>query len=154
MQAMDRNNVDKIEHLLKKAVVLADLMRTGFLSKNDAWLALTATIMKTMERPLATRTVNEAEWGAIMTPVLRSGLPRAGMDQRIQGFGIIHPWHDQEMTHLMVCLKQTLRGGMTGGLISASLEELRLKIGLPGWMPDQDFSKLGDLATDSWLKTV
>ncbi len=42
MQGMDRNNVDKIEHLLKEAVVLADLMRTGFLSKNDAWFALYA----------------------------------------------------------------------------------------------------------------
>ena len=75
MQAMDGNNVAEIAHLLKKAVAFADSMRTGYLSKNDAWFALTATIMKTMEYPMATTTMDEKEWNSIMTPILLSGLP-------------------------------------------------------------------------------
>ena len=37
-------------------------MKTGYLSKNDAcWFALTATIMKTMEYPMATTTLLQSE---------------------------------------------------------------------------------------------
>jgi hypothetical protein len=54
----------------------------------------------------------------------------------------------------MTCLKETLDGGVTGRLVSSSLEELRLEIGLPGWTTDYDFSKIGHLAADSWIKTV
>ena len=50
---MDGNNVAEIAHLFKKAVAFADSMRTGYLSRNDAWFALTVTIMKTMEYPMA-----------------------------------------------------------------------------------------------------
>jgi hypothetical protein len=165
MQAMDGNNVAEIAHLLKKAVAFADSMRTGYLSKNDAWFALTATIMKTMEYPMASTTMTETEWNTIMTPILMSGLPRAGMDRRfphavlygptcLQGFGILHPWYHQEITHLLVCLKQTTLGGITGSLISASLEQLRLEIGLPGWLTDHDFSLYQGLATDAWITTA
>jgi hypothetical protein len=70
MQAMDGNNVAEIAQLLKKAVAFADSMGTGYLSKNDAWFALTATIMKTMEYPVATTTITETEWNTIMTPIL------------------------------------------------------------------------------------
>ena len=165
MQAMDGNNKDEIAYLLKKAVAFADSMRTGYLNKNDAWFALTATIMKTMEYPMATTTIDESEWNKIMTPILMSGLPRAGMDRKfphavlygptcLQGFGILHPWYHQEITHLLVCLKQTTLGGITGSLISASLEQLRLEVGLPGWLTDHDFPKFQVLATDSWITTV
>ena len=165
MQAMDGNNVAEIAHLHKKAAAFADSMRTGYLSKNDAWFALTATIMKTMEYPMATTTMDEKEWNSIMTPILLSGLPRAGLDRKfphailygpacLQGFGIIHPWYHQEITHLLVCLKQTQLGGITGSLISASLEQLRLEVGLPGWLTDHDFSIFGGLATESWITSV
>jgi hypothetical protein len=44
MQAMDGNNLDEVRHLHDKAEQFADSMRTGILSKNDAWYALTATM--------------------------------------------------------------------------------------------------------------
>ena len=105
---------------------------------------------------MATVIVNEAERGEIMTPVLHSGLPHATLcgPKCLQGFGVIHPWCHQEITHLMACLKRTLIGSMTGSLISASLEQLRLELGLPGWWADHDFSKFGQLAADSWIKTA
>ncbi len=51
MQAMDGNNSAEILHLSNKAAAFAESMRTGFLSKTDAWFALTATILKTMQYP-------------------------------------------------------------------------------------------------------
>jgi hypothetical protein len=49
IQAMDGNNLAEIIHLRAKSTAFADSMRTGFLSKNDAWYALNATILKTLE---------------------------------------------------------------------------------------------------------
>ena len=165
MQAMDGNNRDEIIHLRQKADHFADQMRTGFLSKNDAWFALTATIMKTMEYPMATTTMLEKEWNYIMAPILLSGLPRAGIDRNfprailygpksLQGFGIMHPWYHQELTHLKDCIKSTYHGGITGSLITASLEQLRLEVGLPGWLTDHDFSRYETLVTPSWITTL
>jgi hypothetical protein len=165
IQAMDGNNKAEIAHLRNKAEDFSESMRTGFLSKNDAWYALTATIFKTMEYPMATTTMNEKEWNYIISPILRVGLPRTGIDRSfprdvlfgpkcLQGFGIIHPWYHQEITHFLVCLKQTTIGGITGRLISASFEQLRLELGLPGWITDHDYEIYNVMAMDSWITSV
>jgi hypothetical protein len=114
---------------------------------------------------MATTTMRESEWNQIMAPILRAGLPGAGIDRNfprdilyrpacLRGFGILHSWYNQEITHLLVCLKQTQMGGITGRLISASMEQLRLEVGLPGWLTDHDFSIFHVLATSSWIATV
>jgi hypothetical protein len=51
-QAMDGNNTAEIAKLRKKTDEFAECMRTGFLSKNDAWYAINTTIMKTLEYPM------------------------------------------------------------------------------------------------------
>ncbi len=165
MQAMDGNNREEVRHLRKKADAFAESMRTGYLSKNDAWYALTATIMKTMEYPMAAITLTEKNWEHIMVPILKAGLPRSGIDRSfprdilygptsLQGMGLLHPWYHQEITHLLVCLQQTTIRGTTGQLIAASTEQLRLELGLPGWLTDHAYEVFGALTTASWITTV
>ena len=162
---MDGNNKDEILHLRKKADAFAESMRTGYLSKNDAWFALTATIMKTMEHPMTATALSEAEWEHVMAPILRAGLPRSGIDRSfpravlfgptiLQGMGIMHPWHHQAITHLVTCLQQTVIGGVTGSLISASMEQLRLEVGLPGFLTGHNFEPYEGLITPSWVAQV
>ena len=121
--------------------------------------------MKTMEYPMATTTLSEAELEYIMVPILRAGLPRSGIDWSfpqavlfgptiLQGMGVMHPWHHQEITHLVTCLQQTVIGGITGSLLSASLEQLRLEVGLPGLLTDHNFETYEGLTTPSWLAQV
>jgi hypothetical protein len=69
-QAMDGNNTTEIASLRKKTEAFAECIRTGFVSKNDAWFAITTTIMKTLQYPMATTTISEEEWEYIMVPVL------------------------------------------------------------------------------------
>jgi hypothetical protein len=78
-QAMDGNNTTEIASLRKKTDEFAEYMRTGFVSKNDAWFSITTTIMKTLQYPMAATTISEKEWEHIMAPVLKAGLPRAGI---------------------------------------------------------------------------
>jgi hypothetical protein len=38
--------------------------------------------MKTLEYPMATMTISEAEWEAIMVPLLKAGLPHASISSK------------------------------------------------------------------------
>jgi hypothetical protein len=48
------------------------------LTKNNAWFAITSTIMLTLQYPMAATTISEKEWEHIMIPILKVGLPQAG----------------------------------------------------------------------------
>ena len=115
---MDGNNTVQHAELRKKTEDFAECMRTGFLSKNDAWYAINTTIMKTLEYPMTATTISEENWEHIMVPLLAAGLPRAGMARTfprdilfgpttVQGFGIIHPWYHQQILHLIALLEHT-----------------------------------------------
>jgi hypothetical protein len=134
-QAMDGNNTTQIENLLRKTDEFAKQMQMGFLTKNNAWFAITSTIMITLQYPMAATTISEKEWEHIMIPILKVGLPRAGFactfpravlcgPKSAQGLGILHPWYHQELIHLTVLIEHTQQGTMTGQLIKASLEQL------------------------------
>lgn len=55
---------------------------------------------------------------------------------------------------MLLCLKQTQIGGITGSLISSSSEQLQLEVGLPGWLTEHNFSTYQVLTTPSWITTV
>ena len=79
-QATDGNNTEEILHLRIKAGAFAESLQTGMLPKSDAWFALTATTLKTMQHPMATTTMTE-RLEPFHGPFLRWGLPRAGLDR-------------------------------------------------------------------------
>jgi hypothetical protein len=54
----------------------------------------------------------------------------------------------------MACrLQQTTVGDVTGQLTSASMEQLRLETGSPGWLMDHNDEVFRVLATASWIQT-
>ena len=55
--APDGNNTDEVQHLWSIAEKWKELIRTGHLQRHEAWYALTATIMKTIEYPLIALTL-------------------------------------------------------------------------------------------------
>jgi hypothetical protein len=75
---MDGNNMEETQYLWQKAVDFADCVRTGFLSRQDATYALHRTIMKTLEYPMVTTTMDKLQWDYIMAPILQATLPRMG----------------------------------------------------------------------------
>ena len=48
-----------------------------------------------------------------------------------QGVGVMHPFHYQELEHLETILRCGNNDSTTGKLIQASLEALKLELGLP-----------------------
>ena len=163
--AMDGNNKEETHHLRKKAVAFADCIRTGFLTREDATYALHRTIMKTLEYPIVATTMDKAQWDYIMAPLLAATLPRMGYVQSFPrdivyspedlcGLGIFHPWHNQHLSQLKVVLQETALPSITGDLIRASFEQLRLEIGLPDRSDQWNWSVVKSIATDCWLKDL
>jgi hypothetical protein len=160
---MDGNNVAEIKALRNKTEQFAESMRIGFLSKADAWYALNSSL--TLEYPMVATTIPENSWEHIMAPILQVGLPRSGIarsfpravlygPKSLQDFGIMHPWHHQELTHLITCVQQVTHISISGSLISTSLEQLRLEAGLPGFLTDHDYSTVHRMLTSCWLQDL
>jgi hypothetical protein len=161
-QAMDGNNQRQIAQLRKKTDDFAECMRTGFLSKNDAWYAITTTIMKTLEYPMTATTIRKKDWECIMIPVLAAGLPRAGLARTfprdilfgpttVQGFGMLHAWYHQQILHLTALLEHNQQQTMTGQLLTTSYEQLRLEMRTSGFMTDISYKSMKATVTKTWI---
>ena len=99
-----------------------------------------------------------------MVPLLAAGSPRAGIARNfprdvlmfgpttVQGFGAMHPWCHQQLTHLIALLEHTQQQTMTGQLLIASFEQLRLEMGdASGFMTDIPHKTMKALLTQTWL---
>ena len=119
---------DEVEHLRAKAVKWADAVRTGHISSKDAWYCLNNTILKTMEYPLMSTCLSQADCTYIMAPILTAGLPLAHLQcyfprdlvygtLRHQGVGIPNPHDTQLIQHLQAILHHGTRSTVTGKLL-------------------------------------
>jgi hypothetical protein len=110
-------------------------------------------------------TITEQQWEYIITPILKVGLPRSGIARNFprdilfgpkafQGFGIFHPWYHQELLHLITCVQQSSFRSISGGLLANYFEQLRLEIGLPGYLTDHDYQAVQSLLTSCWLQDL
>jgi hypothetical protein len=129
---MDGNNMEECAALRKKADKFADCIRTGFISRDDAVVALHTTIMKSLEYPLEATTMSKDQWDYIMAPIMLASLPRMGYVRSFPrdivyaskdfcGLGVMHPWFNQELTHLETCLQEGTKKSITGDLLQAWL---------------------------------
>ena len=77
--APDGGNTDAIKYLRKKAETWAAYIKTGHISRSDAWQALDSTIAKTLRYPIPALCLTEKECNQIMTPVLQACLPKSSL---------------------------------------------------------------------------
>ena len=75
MTRPDGNQSNQFRFLLSKAKKWADAIRTKHISKHDGWYCLNNTILKTLEYPLMATTMTRKQCKALMTPILKAGLP-------------------------------------------------------------------------------
>ena len=110
-------------------------------------------------------TIDSKHWKFIMAPLLKSALPKGGIAQTFprdvlygplsfQGLDLKDPWYHQEILHLITSVEETLHSSITGQLITAIVEQLRLEAGIPGFLTDHAFEPLSKLLTDTWVTTM
>jgi hypothetical protein len=103
--------------------------------------------------------------GFIMPPVMMATLPHAGIVRTFPhnmvyapadycGLGILHPYYRQQLTHLKTLLSETLTHSITGDLMKACFEELRLEVGMPGRSRNWRLPITKDILTPCWMKDL
>ena len=161
--AMDGNQKAEVAKLRSKAVEFAEQVRTGFVTRDEAWHALNSTIMKTLEYPMEAISLNRKQWDYIMAPIVKAVLPRSGIvrsfphdvlyaPDNCTGLGVMHPFYKQNLKQLDLVLRETLKPSITSHLLNSTLEQMRLEVGLPGddWMMDQSYA----WTTACWLREL
>jgi hypothetical protein len=164
---LNLEGTDKAEatYLRGKAEAWAENIRTGVLTKNDAWYALNTTVMKTMEYPMAAICLSKKQWDHVMAPVLEAGLnllqfsrkfPRDMVygPKKLQGLGVKDPYIGQGLTWIKTLLHHGGRETMTGALLRSSMEYLHLEVGTGSPFFQDNYEVWSDLVTDCWLKHV
>ena len=123
-----------------------------------------SAIFKLVEYALPALTLTKAECSLIITPMMRTGLPRAGLSMRINteirygpiisgGLGLPSIFHIQGTKQTATLIDQIWKEYPTGKLIKMNIEDIQLEAGLSGYIFHNDISKcLPWLAIESWIK--
>ncbi len=112
-----------------KALYWTDKVRSGHLTKREAWFCLNATVLKTIEYALPATTFRKKQVDSILQPILSIGLPKSGICRNIsrkvvfsppkyQGLGIRHPYIGQGISKLQTIFQANQ--DMTHQLFEAS----------------------------------
>jgi hypothetical protein len=161
--AMDGNWRQQVAVLIILARKFAELLRTSKADCNLTWYAFHTSFMKSLEYPMEAACLTLDQWETIMKPLLGIILQRCGIAStflrdlvftslQYQGLGVRHPYYQQELNHLSVLLAETANpSSPTGQLLVGEVEDLRLKIGLPGEFTDAPWAQIGPIITHTWL---
>jgi hypothetical protein len=135
-QAPDGNTKQQVAYLLEKGTTWANnVSSVPTKLKNDVWLSLTTTIMKTLEYPMRAIRLSKKHWDKIMATILKVALPKSGVSGNFpraviygptcfQGRGLRHPWYHQELQHLEAFWDTVTCDNVTGQLFQQAIEEL------------------------------
>ena len=74
--APDGNNTAQIKKMKEKALKMGESIRSGYVTKAEAWISLNTMALKSLEYPLPALTLSETECTSIMWPVLKQFLPK------------------------------------------------------------------------------
>ena len=163
--AANGENITQIEHLRDVAENWKEKIRVGHLIHNDAWTALTTTVMKSLEYPLLATTLTEQECSYIMAPILEGGLPLSGICRNFSravvygpikhlGLGLHNLYTTQGIRQIQAILNHVWRKTDTGKLIQITLEYAKLEIGMTGSFLSLDFELFSHLCEETWIKHV
>ena len=161
----DGSEETTFKSLLTKATKWADRLRSHPLTPTTTWLALNSTLLKTLEYPLPSTTLSLQQCNRILWPALRTALPLSKIQRRfprtllhapiaLMGLGLPHLYTTQLYQHILVLLRHGHTDSLTGNLLRASIETLRLEIGSVRHPLTLPWQKWGSLATPTWLTST
>ena len=82
--APDGNNRKQKKSMKEKMVQLGEYIRTGHVSRKEAWTSLNLIAMKSLEYALPAMTYTEDECNELMWPLLKQFLPKAGINRNMK----------------------------------------------------------------------
>jgi hypothetical protein len=150
-------------YLKQKATAWADKVRSGQLTRQEAWYCLNVTVLRTIEYALPATTLTYKQFQSVLQPILQIGLPRAGICRNIsrdvlfspiryQGFGLRHPFISQGIAKLKMLFDA--RQQLSLSLIATSWEHTMVESGLGMHFLHSNFSWFQCLVTAGWISSL
>jgi hypothetical protein len=151
--APDGNLDDQFQKMQAAAVKWADNLRTGSISRNEAWIALQSTILRTLAYPLPALRLTKDQCAAIMAPILRYCLPALGICRNFprklvfltldyMGLNLQHLYILQEIVRIKDIILHCFNDTFFGKLYRTSLELFVIELGMNYTPPSMTVIKL------------
>ena len=162
--AMDGNQREQKNQLMKKARLYNEQLRTGVITRQHAWYSYTASFSKTLEYPMEAIDMSKEEWDDILKLFLGTLLNKAGLASTVPrdiifssrnytGLDIKHPYFLQQIIHIQTIMGSDKADKHTRQLIRAAWEECRWECGTPGYLTDCP-TEIMEGITNSWTKNT
>ena len=160
--APDGNQKAQIKALREKTTAWRDHIQRSPLDDIAVWMALTQTISKGVEYPLAATTLTDTQVSNIMTPARSCALPRAHLTRsfphpvlygpvELQGLGLQDLYVYQYCRHVQDIVDQHWRRTPTGSLLVVNIEAVKVEAGLYDSLFDQDLEVTWFNTWNSWV---
>ena len=128
-------------------------------------MATESSICKSLQYPLSSLSLTEAECTSIMTPVLNVSLPHTHTCRNLPraavyspkeegGLGLTNLYTFQGCSHLSTFYEHISNTTMTGDLLRVTLEHAKLEIGVGRNLFSLNFDLYKHIMTDSWIKQL
>ena len=154
---------EQLRQMKDKARKYGELVRSNHLQRHEAWLGLTTMALKSIEYCLPATTLTKAECREVMWILIKAFLPAAGINRNMkstvihappamQGLGLQDIYLTQGINHINDIVEHTWKKGITGQFITASMEFLRLELGVNIDILNSSYDKYKSLVlTSSWI---
>ena len=157
-------NKAQVNSLMKKAKEYSDKVRTCPTFRHEAWIGLTNVAMKSLDYCLPATTLTKAECDNITWQLLKAFLTKSGINRFIkrdvlfasvgaQGLGLKNLFLTQGISHISDLIENIWKDSITRKLQRASLEYMRLELGVNRNILNSDYNQLAWLVlTPSWME--
>ncbi len=154
---------EEAKRLRAKVIDWTEHVRTGHLTRQEAWQCLHTTVLKTIDYTLPASILSKQDHEGIMGAVLQVGLSKAGICRNIsrsvayasiqyQGLGLKNPFWMQGIYKIQMLFDQTQL--VTQKLIDVSWTRMIQETGLGNafWM--FSYTRMQKLVTKGWLTSL
>ena len=162
-QAPDGNETEQTKRMKEKATKWAISMRKGFLSREDITFGVKTSLYPSITFGMMATALTKTQCEDVFKPVREHALTAMGYNRHIPavvvhgpvkygGMGIKDLYTIQGVEHIKILIDEVSGNSPTSGLLQILHHEHVLEIGREGFLYDMDYSQVGHLMTDSWIK--
>ena len=155
----------QVKALRQKAEDWAAYATTRKINPTYAWIGLMTGIMKGLEWPLPATTLSRKQCKYIMAPLLKVGLRASGVQWKLNriilygspsvlGLGFPSIYTTAGIRKILHLINHAHKKTMTGALLRATVEQLKLEIGLPGNLFQWKHADWKEITTMTWISSV
>ena len=132
--SMDGNQLAEIRYLKEKCTTFGAKLRSSSCTMNEAIYTFESWLLPALRYAMPVTTISYKDWNDILAPALIPCLQKAGISKNapravlfgpksLHGFGLSHPYFQQQICHVETLLQQVLSCTQTGTILRASAEQ-------------------------------